>query len=54
VYTDHKNLTFKQYKTEKVLRWRMIAEEYGPEIRYITGKHNVVADALSTLEKINK
>jgi hypothetical protein len=49
VYTDHKNLTFKQYNTEQVLRWRMIAEEYGPEIRYIQGEHNVVADALSRL-----
>jgi hypothetical protein len=52
VYTDHKNLTFKQYNTERVLRWRMIAEEYGPEIRYIQGEHNVVADALSRLEKL--
>jgi hypothetical protein len=30
----------------------MIAEEYGPEIRYIQGEHNVVADALSRLEKL--
>jgi hypothetical protein len=52
VYTDHKNLTFKQYNTERVLCWRMIAEEYGPEIRYIQGEHNVVADALSRLEKL--
>jgi hypothetical protein len=30
----------------------MIAEEYGPEIRYIQAEHNVVADALSRLEKL--
>jgi hypothetical protein len=30
----------------------MIADKYGPEIRYIKGEQNVVADALSRLEKL--
>ena len=32
------------------MRWRLILEEYGPELRYIKGENNVVADALSRLE----
>jgi hypothetical protein len=50
VYTDHKNLTCKNFNTERVMRWRLILEEYGPELRYIKGEHNVVADALSRLD----
>ena len=50
VFTDHKNLTFKNFNTERVMRWRLILEEYGPELRYIKGENNVVADALSRLE----
>jgi len=47
VFTDHKNLTCKNFNTERVMRWRLILEEYGPELRYIKGEKNVVADALS-------
>ena len=50
VYTDHKNLTYKQFNTERVMRWRLILEEYGPELIYIQGNKNVVADALSRLD----
>ena len=32
------------------MRWRLILEEYGPDLRYIQGEKNVVADALSRLE----
>ena len=32
------------------MRWRLILEEYGPELKYIKGEHNVVADALSRLQ----
>jgi hypothetical protein len=32
------------------MRWRLILEEYGPELIYVKGEHNVVADALSRLD----
>ena len=31
------------------MRWRLIVEEYGPELRYLQGHKNIVADALSRL-----
>ena len=49
VHTDHKNLTCKNFNTERVMRWRLILEEYGPTLHYIKGVHNVVADALSRI-----
>ena len=33
------------------MRWRLILEEFGLELKYIKGENNVVADALSRLEK---
>jgi hypothetical protein len=50
VHTDHKNLTCKNFNTERVMRWRLVLEEYGPELRYIKGEDNIVADALSRLD----
>jgi hypothetical protein len=50
VYTDHQNLTYKNFTTERVMRWRLILEEYGPELVYTQGHTNIVADALSHLE----
>ena len=49
IYTDHKNLTCKLLNTDRVLRWRLILEEYGPYIEYIKGEKNIVADALSRI-----
>ena len=50
VYTDHMNLTYKTFNTERVMRWRLILEEYSPNIVYVKGEKNIVADALSRLE----
>ena len=47
IYTDHKNLTYRNFNTERVMRWRLILEEFDPELKYIKGENNVVADALS-------
>ena len=35
VYTDHKNLPYKFFNTERKMRWRLILEEFGPELKYI-------------------
>ena len=42
VYTDHKNLTWDALglTSDRVYQWRLILEEYGPEIVYIKGIHN--------------
>ena len=36
--------------SDRVYRWRLILEEYGPEIVYIKGIHNTIADAISRLD----
>ena len=52
VHTDHKNLTYKTFNTERVMRWRLILEEYSPELVYIKGTKNIPADALSRLDLV--
>ena len=49
VYTDHKNLTFKNLQCERLLRWRLTLEEFGVNLLYLPGPKNIVADALSRL-----
>ena len=36
--------------SDRVYRWRLLLEEYGPTIEYIKGIHNIVADAISRLD----
>jgi hypothetical protein len=52
VYTDHKNLMQNAlgFTCDRVYRWRLLLEEYNPEIVYIKGIDNTVADAISRLE----
>jgi hypothetical protein len=49
VYTDHKNLMHNALvlTSDRVYRWRLFLEEYGPTIMYIKGIHNTVADVIS-------
>ena len=51
VYTDHKNLMYAATisQSQRVMRWRMILEEFGPDIKHIKGEENTVADAISRL-----
>ncbi len=58
-YTDHKKLTRDALglTSDRVYRWRLLLEEYAPEIIYIKGIRNSIADAISRLEydpKLNK
>ena len=50
VFTDHKNLTYKQFNTERVMRWRLLIEEFGLQLTYIKGERNIVADFLSRMD----
>ena len=50
VYTDNKNLTYKYFYTKRVMRWRLILEEFGPELKCIKGENNLVADTLFRIE----
>jgi hypothetical protein len=47
IYTDHKNLTFANFNTDCECHWQLIVEEYGPEIVYLPGVKNIVANFLS-------
>eukprot|EP00984_Skeletonema_dohrnii_P023617 scaffold12715_cov134-Skeletonema_dohrnii-CCMP3373.AAC.2 len=52
-YTDHKNLSFANLNSQRVMRWRAFVEEYTPKIYYLAGKLNVIADAYSRLPRFD-
>ena len=44
VHTDHKNNMFENFTTQRVLRWRVLIEEFQPKFHYIQGNRNFIAD----------
>ena len=52
VYTDHKNLTHQFFNTERVMRWRLILEEFGPELKYIKGEKTPLPTLSLTLKRV--
>jgi hypothetical protein len=52
VFTDYANLMRDALglTLDQVYQWRLLLEEYGPEIIYIKGIHNTIVDAVSRLE----
>ncbi|GFH49692.1 hypothetical protein CTEN210_06168 [Chaetoceros tenuissimus] len=55
VYSDHKNLVYEATLSEsqRVMRWQLLLEEFGPNIIHIAGVDNIVADTLSCLKSNN-
>jgi hypothetical protein len=51
VFTDHKNLTYQNITSPRVLRWRLLFEEFNCTLYYKKGSENIVADALSRLPR---
>ena len=54
IFLYHNNLVHAKTLSEsqRVMRWRIILEEFGTNIRHIAGVDNVVADTLSILPSI--
>ena len=50
VFTDHKNLTCVNFNTQQVICWRMVIEDFAPELVYIPSATNIVVDAIICLE----
>jgi hypothetical protein len=48
VYNDNANLIRDALgmTSDRVFRWRLLLEEYGPKIVYIKGIHKTIADAI--------
>ena len=51
IFSYHKNLVYAATLSEyqRVMHWRLILEEFGPNIQHIAGVDNIVADTLSRL-----
>jgi hypothetical protein len=45
------NILYGKLSNDRITRWRLLLEENGPKYVHIAGKNNIVADALSPLEK---
>ena len=54
IYSDHKNLVHETeintMTSSRMIRWRLLIEEFGPTIKYIKGEENIEADQLSRLD----
>ena len=51
VLSDHKNLVYATTLSEsqRIMCWRIIIKEFGPNIQHIAGDDNIVSDTLSRL-----
>jgi transposase InsO family protein len=53
--TDHKNLTYINFgNSAKILRWKLMIQEYDFDIEHVAGEENIVADAFSRLMAMPK
>jgi transposase InsO family protein len=53
--TDHRNLVYiNETKSSKILRWKLLIQEYDFHIEHIPGKFNVVSDTFSRVVPSNK
>lgn len=56
IHSDHKPLVYLfniSDASDRLMRWRILLEEYDFKVIYTPGKNNVVADALSRIELCN-
>jgi hypothetical protein len=49
VHTNHKNLTYTNFNTKRVMHWRLILEEFGPELRNTSRANATSSQMLSVI-----
>ena len=54
VHMNHLNLLYKNLPSQRMIRWRMLLEEYQPTFVHVAGEKNNAADALIQLEMTDK
>jgi hypothetical protein len=54
IHTDHMNLLYQKLPSQRMMRWRLLLEEFHPKIVHIAGIDNKAADALSRLDMTDK
>ena len=52
-HTDHLNLLYQEMPTQRMVRWRLLLEEFHPIMKHVAGKDNDAADALSRLDMLD-
>ena len=52
VHTDHLNLLYKGDPSQRMIRWRMLIEEYHPTFVHVKCKNNDAANVLSRLDML--
>ena len=54
VHIDHLNLLYKKLPSQRMVRWRLLLEEFHPQFKHVTGIDNDAVDTLSQLDLIDK
>ena len=47
LHTDHLNILYNKASTQRIIRWRLLLEEYHPKVAHVKGVDNDAADCLS-------
>ena len=51
IFTDHMNLIYQNIKSQRILNWRMIIEEFAPKFHYKPGVNNIVGNRANKLRQ---
>ena len=54
LHTDHLNLLYKNLPSQRMVRWRLLLDEFHPTFKHIAGVEKNAADDLSRLEMVHK